>query len=149
MELIQYYFPCGNAVGGNLFATILIGNSITDNGGEFANVSAFETDLDGEAETSVFFCNPYNSAQKPRVEKNHTLFRDIVPKGNSFNSFTQETVNLIFSRVNSVKRKSLNGKSPFEFFTFKYGEKLAEILGIEAVPANEVIQSPALLKNQL
>ena len=45
-----------------------------------------------------------------------------------------------------VKRKSLNGKSSFEFFTFKYGEKLAEVLGIEAVPANEVIQSPSRLK---
>ena len=33
MELIQYYFPCGNAAGGNLFATILIGNSIITDGG--------------------------------------------------------------------------------------------------------------------
>ena len=39
------------------------------------------------------------------VEKNHTLFRDIVPKGKSFDKFTQDTVNLIFSHVNSVKRK--------------------------------------------
>lgn len=77
--------------------------ALTDNGGEFANVSAIENNLAGECETHLFFCDPYKSCQKPKVEKNHTLFRDIVPKGNSFDHFTQDTVNLIFSHVNSVK----------------------------------------------
>jgi IS30 family transposase len=86
------------------------------------------------------------SSQKPRVEKNHTLFRDIVPKGESFDTFTQDTVNLIFSHVNSVKRKSLNGKSAFEVFEFTCGEALAGLLGIRAVPADQVVQSPLLLK---
>lgn len=119
---------------------------LTDNGGEFANISAFTTDSDGEVETSLFFCDPYCSSQKPRVEKNHTLFRDIVPKGESFDAFTQETVNLIFSHVNNVRRKSLNGKSPFEIFSFTYGEKVASILGVSYIPAGDVIQSPKLLK---
>ena len=78
---------------------------LTDNGGEFSNVSAFENDRTGAKETSVFFCDPNCSWQKPHVENNHTLFRNIAPKGTSFDSFTQETVNLIFSHVNSVKRK--------------------------------------------
>ena len=86
------------------------------------------------------------SCQKPRVEKNHTLFRDIVPKGNSFDDFTQDTVNLIFSHVNSVNRKRLNGKSPYELFCFTYGKLIADILGIERIPANQVIQSPLLLE---
>lgn len=119
---------------------------ITDNGGEFANVSAIEADTQGEIETSLYFCDPYKSSQKPRVEKNHTLFRDIVPKGESFDSFSQETVDLIFSHVNSVKRKSLNGKSPFEMFCFTYSEQIALLLGIKEIPANEVIQSPKLLR---
>jgi len=120
---------------------------VTDNGGEFANVSAFTTDGDGEIETNLYFCDPYRSCQKPRVEKNHTLFRDIVPKGESFDNFTQKTVDSIFSHVNSVKRKSLNGKSPHEVFAFTYGENLAELLGIKSIPASEVIQSPKLLKS--
>ena len=128
---------------GDVFPLIL-----TDNGGEFANISAFTTDLNGEIETALFFCDPYRSSQKPNVEKNHTLFRDIVPKGESFDGFTQTTVNLIFSHVNSVKRKSLNGKSPYEIFAFTYGEKTTSLLGIKAIPAAEVIQSPALLKNR-
>ena len=86
---------------------------LTDNGGEFADIFSIENDLTGAKETFLFFCDPYKSCQKPRVEKNHTLFRDVVPNGESFDSFTQNTVNLIFSHVNSVKRKALNGKTPF------------------------------------
>jgi len=119
---------------------------LTDNGGEFANISAFMSDLDGELETELFFCDPYQSSQKPRVEKNHTLFRDIVPKGESFDHFTQKTVNLIFSHVNSGKRKSLNGKTPYEMFSFMFGDNVASLLGINAIPAADVIQSPKLLK---
>ncbi len=118
---------------------------LTDNGSEFANVSAFIDDLDGEVETPLYFCDPYRSCQKPRVEKNHTLFRDIVPNGESFDSFTQDTVNLIFSHVNSVKRKSLNGKSPYEIFAFTFGEKTTSLLGIKQIPADKVVQSPKLL----
>ena len=125
---------------GDIFPVLL-----TDNGGEFANVAAFEKALDGELETLLFFCDPMQSSQKPRVEKNHTLFRDIVPKGESFDAFTQDTVNLIFSHINSVKRKSLNGKSPFEVFAFTYGEEVAGFLGVQAISAEQVIQSPKLL----
>ena len=119
---------------------------LTDNGGEFANVSAFENTAGGIRETHLFYCDPMQSCQKPRVEKNHTLFRDIVPKGESFDAFTQDTVNLIFSHVNSVRRKSLNGKSPFQMFNFTYDEKLAELLGVKEIPADQVLQSPRLLK---
>lgn len=119
---------------------------LTDNGGEFANVFAFTLGLDGEPETDLFFCDPYQSSQKPKVEKNHTLFRDIVPKGNSFDQFSQETVNLIFSHVNGVKRKSLNGKTPYELFSFLFGENTASLLGISKIPALDVVQSPKLLK---
>ena len=134
----------GLNVGGVRFGD-LIPLLLTDNGGEFSNVSAFTDDLEGVTETSLFFCDPYRSCQKPNVEKNHTVFRDIVPKGKSFDNFTQGTVNLIFSHVNGVKRKSLNGKSPYEAFAFLYGGKTAELLGIIEIPADQVVQSPKLL----
>jgi len=121
---------------------------LTDNGGEFSNIFAFTHDPNGEHEADLFFCDPYRSCQKPKVEKNHTLFRDIVPKGESFDYFTQETVNLIFSHVNSTKRKSLNGKTPFEVFSFMFSENIAALLGITEIPAIEVIQSPILLKRR-
>ena len=127
---------------GEFFPTIL-----TDNGGEFSNVFAFENDLDGNRETRLFFCDPNASYQKPHVENNHILFRDIVPSGSSFDDFTQETVNLIFSHVNAVKRKQFNGRSAFDMFTFTYSAKLASLLGIISIAPSEVCQSPKLLKS--
>ena len=58
--------------------------------------SPLRTILKGEKEACLFFCDPMQSCQKAQIEKNHTLFRDIVPKGSSFDHFTQDTVNLIF-----------------------------------------------------
>ena len=118
---------------------------LTDNGGEFSIVSAFENDSEGNADSHMFFCEPCAPHEKAEIEKNHTLFRDIVKTGTSFDNFTQETVNLIFSHVNAVKRKQFNGKSAYDMFSFYYSENLASALGISFVPPNEVVQSPKLL----
>lgn len=118
---------------------------LTDNGGEFSIVSAFENDTKGNTESRMFFCEPCAPHEKAEIEKNHTLFRDIVKTGTSFDDFTQETVNLIFSHVNAVKRKQFNGKSAYDMFSFYYSETLASALGISFVPPNEVVQSPKLL----
>ena len=120
---------------------------LTDNGGEFVDVFAFENDLSSSKETHTFFCDPNAPYQKPHVENNHTLFRDIVPKGSSFDAFTQQTVDLIFSHINAVKRKQFNGKSSYDLFTFTYSDEIAELLGIPFIHPNDVIQSPALLKS--
>lgn len=118
---------------------------LTDNGGEFSIVSAFEDDADGNQESRMFFCEPCSPYEKAEIEKNHTLFRDIVKSGSSFDGFTQETVNLIFSHVNAVKRKQFNGKSAYDMFSFYYSEELAEAFGISFIPAKDVVQSPKLL----
>jgi IS30 family transposase len=125
---------------GSLFPVVL-----TDNGGEFADVFTVETGLNDIKETSLFFCDPNKAYQKPHVEKNHTLFRDILPKGCSFDDLEQDTVDLIFSHVNSVKRKQLNGKSPFELFAFAFGQEATKALGISFVEPDQVVQSPRLL----
>lgn len=119
---------------------------LTDNGGEFSNVDAFENDENGELETRLFYCEANASYEKAEIEKNHTLFRDIVPKGSSFDNFTQDTVNLIFSHVNAVKRKQFNGKSAYDLFAFYYSAELASALGVSFIEPKDVIQSPALLK---
>ena len=119
---------------------------LTDNGGEFSNVSAFENDENGIKETSLFFCEPNAPYEKPHIEKNHTLFRDIVPSGMSFDNFNQETVNLIFSHINAVKRNVFNGKSAYDLFTFAFSVDLANALGISFIEPQNVIQSPKLLR---
>ena len=119
---------------------------LTDNGGEFARVDDIEMDVRGESK--LFFCDPNRSDQKGRIEKNHTLIRDILPKGTYFDNLTQEDINLICSHVNSVKRAALNGKSAYELFTFTYGEEISKLLGISKIPAEDVCQSSKLLQHK-
>lgn len=119
---------------------------LTDNGGEFSNVNGIEQNPNNENKINLFFCRPMMSSDKPHIEKNHTLLRDICPKGTSFNDFSQENINLIFSHINSVKRKSLNGKSSYDVFEFTYGKEIAQLLGIQRIPSHEVIQNTNLLK---
>ena len=119
---------------------------LTDNGGEFARVDDIEMDVRGESK--LFFCDPNRSDQKGRIEKNHTLIRDILPKGTSFDNLTQEDINLVCSHVNSVKRAALNGKSSYELFSFTYGEEIPKLLGISNIPAEDVCQSSTLLQHK-
>lgn len=135
-QLIQNGFCFGD------FAPLLL----TDNGGEFSLVNAFENDPSGNLESHLFFCEPMSPSEKPEIEKNHTMMRDILPKGSSFDHLTQDDVNKVFSHVNAVKRKQFNGKSAYDMFTFFYSHELANALGISFVSGKDVIQSPALLK---
>ena len=120
---------------------------LTDNGGEFARVDDIEMDVRGESK--LFFCDPNRSDQKGRIEKNHTLIHDILPKGTSFDNLTQEDINLVCSHVNSVKRVALNGKSAYELFAFTYGEEIPKLLGISKIPAEDVCQSSKLLQHKI
>ena len=119
---------------------------LTDNGGELVRVDDIEMDVRGESK--LFFCDPNRSDQKGRIEKNHTLIRDILPKGTSFDNLTQEDINLVCSHVNSVKRAALNGKSAYELFAFTYGEEIPKLLGISKIPAEDVCQSSKLLQHK-
>ena len=119
---------------------------LTDNGGEFARIDDIEMDVRGESK--LFFCDPNRSDQKGRIEKNHTLIRDILPKGTSFDNLTQEDINLVCSHVNSIKRAALNGKSAYELFAFTYGEEIPKLLGISKIPAEDVCQSSTLLQHK-
>ena len=119
---------------------------LTDNGGEFARIDDIEMDVRGESK--LFFCDPNRSDQKGRIEKNHTLIRDILPKGTSFDNLTQEDINLVCSHVNSVKRAALNGKSAYELFAFTYGEEIPKLLSISEIPAEDVCQSSTLLQHK-
>lgn len=119
---------------------------LTDNGGEFAHIEQIMKDYYEPTQSELFFCDPNSPFQKGKIEKNHSIFRDIVPKGTSFDSFTQQDINVILSHVNSVRRQHYQGKSAYEQFVFYFDKKLAQLLGIEEIEAEKVIQSPLLLK---
>lgn len=66
---------------------------LTDNGKEFRDPLSIEIDLGtGEKVTSVFFCETRRSDQKGKCEKNHEHFREIIPKGISFNPYTNTSI---------------------------------------------------------
>jgi IS30 family transposase len=119
---------------------------LTDNGGEFADVFTIENNLSGIKESSLYFCDPYHSWEKPHIEKNHTLFRDIAPSGTSFDDWSQHYVDAIFSHVNATARASFGGKTAYAMFSFVFGESTALCLGITHVEPKDVVQTPMLLK---
>lgn len=120
---------------------------LTDRGSEFMRPETFEINMEtGELRSSIFYCDPQQSSQKPHVENNHNMIRDILPNGQSWNQLTQEKVNLMFSHINSTARENLGGKTPYEVFTFIYSEETANKLGIQKIKKDEVILRPHLLK---
>ena len=108
--------------------------------------NAADADIFAIQETKLFFCDPFQSSQKPYVEKNHTVLRDYIPKGTSLDDYTQDTIDLRLSHMNSIARKSLNGKTPYEMFTFIFGAQLTDLLNIQKIEPENVIQSPVLIK---
>lgn len=121
---------------------------LTDRGSEFEKAELFEVDMEtGELRLNIFYCDPQRSSQKPNVECNHNYVRDIIPNGYYLDKLTQEDIDLMFSHINSTPRASLNNKTPYEMFTFLYGEEAAELLHLQRIPKDDVILKSKLLKN--
>ena len=125
-----------------LFSLIL-----TDRGSEFEKVSLFETNsLTGKTRSNIFYCDPQTPSQKPHVENNHNLVRNILPNGRKLSSLTQHDLNIMFSHINSVPRKILGGKTPYEVFSFLYSEDILHKLGIVRIQPDAVTLKPFLLE---
>ena len=129
---------------------------LTDNGTEFADPEGIEfarvdpvhNPYKLVRRTRVFFCDAYRASQKPHVERNHEELRRILTKGVSFDSLTQEQVNLALSHVNSYTRGVLGNGTPYDEFVKEFGEEGKSFLGklgIVRIQANEVTLCPFLL----
>lgn len=111
---------------------------ITDNGSEFKLLPVLESDEEtGEFYFRTFYCNPYASYQKGGCERNHELFRYFYKKGKTLDYITQKELNQVFSHINSLKRKSLNGLSPIEVFESLYSIDV-EIFGINHIKPHKL-----------
>ena len=142
-DIFNYlYLELGDEEFENIFRVCL-----ADNGSEFSNPTAIEVDpVDGVVRTRVFYCDPSSPYQKGACEVNHELIRRILPKGSSFDDLTQEDVFRMMDHVNSYKRKKLNNRSPYDAFSFYYGEGLLKKLGCSPVAAENIILKPKLLR---
>lgn len=117
---------------------------LADNGSEFSNPTAIEYDKQGNPRTKMFYCNPNAPYEKPNCENNHQMIRRFLPKGVDIGKYTQEQIDLMMSHINSYSRKSLGNKSPYEVFSFQYGEDLLKLFHLNKIPANEIILTPKL-----
>lgn len=125
----------------------LFGLLLTDRGSEFAKPNLFEINHEsGEIRTNIFYCDAQMAIQKPHVENNHIFIRDIIQKKKSMKNLTQDKLDLMFSHINSVPRKSLGGKTPYEAFEFFYGKETLDKFHIQKIEKDKVTLQPYLLK---
>lgn len=118
---------------------------LTDNGTEFQNPSLLESTGYSER-TKVFYCNPYSSWQKGMIEKNHQYIRMIVPKGKSFDKYTQQAITLMTNHINSESRDSLNGCTPFKLSQLLLDNQLHTNLFLQEIGPDEVTLKAELMK---
>jgi IS30 family transposase len=119
---------------------------LTDNGPEFKDPSTIEKSPDGRRRTYVFYCDPYVSNQKARIEKNHEFIRYVLPKGKGFRQFCQDDITLMTNHINSIARDNLNRTTPFDLASLLIDKKVLVSLGLKKVSPDEVLLKPALLK---
>ena len=137
-------------LGGKLFSR-LFPVIVTDNGSEFSNPKKLEyrdyavPDY-GFQRTSIYYCDAGCPYQKGAIEVNHELIRRVLPKGTSFDNLTQTDVTRMMDHINSYKRKKLNDRSPYETFSFHYGEEVLRLLGCTPVATEDILLKPSLLK---
>lgn len=117
----------------------IFGTILTDNGTEFTDINGIMMDpKTGEIRTNLYFCQPLQSCQKGSCEKNHELFRYVLPKGKSFDPYSEDKFTLITSHVNSYKRGSTDFSTPYEKFSIFFGKEILDKLGVNLIPPNEV-----------
>lgn len=121
---------------------------LTDNGSEFKNPWDIEKNAAGTHRTKVFYCDPYVSNQKGRLEKNHEYIRYVIPKGRSMFKYTQEDISLMASHINSTARDSLNGATPFDLAELLIDKRIPALTGQFKVSPDDVLLKPALLKHR-
>ena len=136
------YTKLAKDVYGKLFGLLL-----TDNGSEFSNPMAIETEeVTGVIRSKVYYCDPSSPYEKPLVENNHEMIRRILPKGSSFDLLEQSDIDRMMSHINSYGRPKYNGMSPAELFVQMYGEDVLHLLRQEIIPPDNIVLKPSLMK---
>ena len=144
MQVVKVFDYLEKKLGKARFKT-LFNVILTDNGTEFDYVDALERNDLKVPRCKVFYCDPRASGQKGKLEKNHEYIRYFYPKGTSFDDLDQDKLNLMLSHINSVRRKELNNKSPFELLSTAELKDMKK-LGYKHIPPQDVILSAKLFK---
>ncbi len=106
---------------------------LTDRDSEFGDPEALESGVKGIRRTSIYYCDPMRSGQKGGVENAYTMLCVVLPQGISFEYLTQWDVNLIVNHINSIPRKSLDGKTPYDAAQESFGENPLKALQLKRI----------------
>lgn len=112
---------------------------LTDNGVEFSKPDEIEFNGHHVFKTKVFYCDPGHSEQKGKIENNHEYIRRFIPKGITFNKYTQDEINLMMNHINSVKRDSLSGCNPYELMKLFLPQEIIDLFDIEEIEQKDII----------
>lgn len=83
-----------------------------DNGSEFSAHSRLRDELGMQ----TFFCHPHSPWEKGQVESTNAILRRYVPRGSSIQKLSDDNIEEIERRLNSLPRKCLGFKTPMEAF---------------------------------
>lgn len=112
---------------------------LTDNGVEFSKPDDIEFNGYHVYKTKLFYCDPGHSEQKGKIENNHEYIRRFIPKGTSFNNYTQDDINLMLNHINSVKRDSLCGCNPYELMIQFLPKEIINLFDIQEINQKDII----------
>ncbi len=115
---------------------------LTDNGHEFINLDKL---IEAIGHEYIYYCHPYSSYEKGSIENNHELLRRIIPQGVSLNIYNEEDIRLVCSHINSLYRKELNGKCPFDLINDYLTDDTLKKLGYSKIDPKDVMLIPELL----
>lgn len=129
---------------GEVFGILLL-----DRGAEFDDWAGMERSclVEGARRCRVFYCDEMKSNQKSQAERNHEQLRRILPKKRSdFDKLSVWDVAVCCSHVNSYPLARKSGTfRPIEAAAALVPQHLLDALGIERVPADEVVLKPYLM----
>ena len=115
---------------------------LTDNGSEFLNPDKF-TELSKNCH--IFYCHPNSSNEKGSIENVHEFIRRVIPKGVSLNIYNQDDINKICNNANSLYKKALDGKCPFDLVEKYIPLDKLKILGFKRIDEDKINLTPYLL----
>lgn len=97
-----------------VFKTITV-----DNGSEFAYCEELERSIlnEGEQRTKLYYCHPYSSWERGTNEVTNKLVRRKIPKGENFDSKTDEEIQNIENWINNYPRRIHEYRTAGELFT--------------------------------
>ena len=143
---VESVFDCMDRALGTLLFARTFPVILCDRGGEFKHPDKLECSTDNFIRTSIFYCDPMCSWQKPNCEKNHEYIRKICPKGYSFDGLSQSDVRLMMSHINCSPRQSLGGLSPFALAKMMLPKELLSFFALKEIDPDNIILTPELLR---